>query len=511
MNHDVFAGTPRMMALTLALLPSTTALGNLGAEQQFRDSLLRIELVEPAYRASIFSSQPEKRIVVRLVRWAELLEKAPVTVTLRDADGRELAEQVLEQQGQTALFEAAALAPGRYEVRATVPGPGGGVIEQTVAVQVRPPAPDEVMFDAEGICYLNGTPFFPRGLYHIDDFLEMVNEDNASAGEAAVTKEQMFHRVAAQGFNTAVTWTMWDRSFLDLGEKHRMRVIQCADLGGDPFSEWVQQIRDQPALLAVAILDEPYQENHFREGERRFRLAQELDPYHPVQVTECYSDLYATAATICDLLCIDPYPLNRNEWWRDMPWWNEQWTSSLRLVTKYADQTRELLGPHRPFWYVLQAFGDAGNWHVPTPEQLRNQTYQAIVAGARGLLFYAYISGEKTADGRHWWIEKSPVLWEACGDLNAELQALEPVLLAPGGQRLSCPAAPDLKILARKQAGHLFVFAVNIGETAQTLQLELPGPWKQATVWGEQRQLPVADGPLEDAFAPFAARVYELE
>ncbi len=84
------------------------------ASQPYLDSLLRAELVEPAYRASIFSSQPEKRIVVRLTRKAEFFGDAKVLVTLSHTQGEELAARELAGVGETATFDAGELAPGRY-------------------------------------------------------------------------------------------------------------------------------------------------------------------------------------------------------------------------------------------------------------------------------------------------------------------------------------------------------------------------------------------------------------
>ena len=55
------------------------------------------------------------------------------------------------------------------------------------------------------------------------------------------------------------------------------------------------------------------------------------------------------------------------------------------------------------------------------------------------------LNGEIT-DGRHWWIENAPQLWEGCAKLNEELKELYPVLIAPGGHagRRRTDDAPDV-------------------------------------------------------------------
>jgi len=506
--QDIRYRVMAVMSLTICLVTSAFAGEQEEAVQKYRDSLVRIELIEPAYRGNIYSTQPQKRIVVRLTKKAELLTDAEVSLTLTSASGGKLAERALNHEGETAVFDATALAPGEYTVLCAT-SLYGQAIEQSLALRVLPAANNEVYFDSEGICYANGRPFFPRGPYHLDGFLNMLNEDNAKWGEARLTADEMFERVAAQGFNTAVVCGHGDTSWLDLGAKHNLRVLQFCDLGGEPFKQWVMQIREHPALLAYAPVDEPWRDELFRALEWRYGELQQLDPYHPVEVTQCYSDLFATTATVCDILAIDSYPLRRNQWWLDMAWWNKQWNSPLRLVSRYCGQVRSLLGPQRPFWFVVQAFGDEQGWEEPTPAQLRSQAYQAIVAGARGLLFYSYIASEQNAEGRPWWIERSP-LWEACRKLNAELHELEPVLLAPGGEQLQTNDMEDVRALRRDYRGRPYIFVVNIAATEQQLQLTLLREWQRAQVKWEDYSLPVEDGVLSETLEPFAVRVYQL-
>ena len=499
-------------AIWALLLVAAVAAGPAGerAGPGFHDSLLQVALVEPPYKASIFATQVSKRIVVRVTRKAEVVGDVPITMTLCDAAGQPVAEKVVRQVGESARFDASGLKPGSYVIEAKAPLFGQS-LKQTVAVQVLPPAEHEVTFDMDGICHVNGRPFFPLGLYHIDGMVDLINEDQVRAGKPAVTRQRMFQAAVAKGYNLIVAWDVNDMSYLDLAQQHDMKVVQGCDLAGEGFKKWVKRIRSHPALLAAAVVDEPATEHLFNEAQDRFRMMQELDVYHPVQITECYSDLYAAAASTCDLLSIDSYPLRMNHWWRSMPWWDSKWQSSLRLVSRYCEQGRNVVGPHRPWWWVVQSFG-YGGWHVPTGQQVRHQAFQAIVAGARGLLFYAYASGEKDEQGRRWWIENHPELWEACGELNAELRALTPVLLAPGGEpSLRCDGAPDIRYLKREHDGRLFVIVVNIGETEQSLDVPMPSRWRRARVQGQDRAIPLTSGRLAETLEPFGIRVYRAE
>ncbi len=480
------------------------------SHQRYGANFLQVELVEPAYKASIYSTQPHKRIVLRVSKKVELLGDAPITIALHDPEGKVLAEQVVRDAGESAVFDAVELAPGRYSIKA-VTELYGHPIQQTAAVTVLPPADHEVMFDVDGICHFNGRPFFPLGLYHVGGRLDEINMVLASRGEGELTKQQMFESVKAKGFNLIVPWNVGDASNLEMAARYDMKVMQGSDRSGEGFVQWIKQIRHHPALLAVAIVDEPWTEHVFNEARRRYAVMQELDLYHPVQITECYSDLYAAAAATCDLLAIDSYPLRDNAWWAQMDWWDgERWQSPLRLVSRYTEQGMAVVGPRRPLWWVVQAFG-YGSWQIPTGQQVRHQAYSAIVGGARGLLFYAYASGETNEAGDIWWIEDHPDLWEACGQLNEELHALMPVLLAAGGEAsLRCDGADDIRYLKREVGDTLYIIAVNIGETEQRFDVAVPEALRNVKRWGDGREVKLTSGRLVETFEPFDIAVYEL-
>lgn len=167
--------------------------------------LVDIELLEPAYRASIFSTQPQKRIVVRLAVLARRLKEIDVKVqiTLHNSAGDQLAEATLEHVGQEAVFVASGLPPGQYAVRYRTDA--AFTIERSPTITILPPAPSEVYLDAEGVCMVDGKRFFPVGLFHVGDNLTMINKDNEELGEPPLTYEKIVRRVAAKGFNTIVT------------------------------------------------------------------------------------------------------------------------------------------------------------------------------------------------------------------------------------------------------------------------------------------------------------------
>ncbi len=66
--------------------------------------------------------------------------------------------------------------------------------------------------------------------------------------------------------------------------------------------------------------------------------------------------------------------------------------------------------------------GSIGGKRPPTPAEVRNMTYQALVSGVDGILFYTYFDPV-------WNIESDPQLWSELSSLAQEIQILSPILL----------------------------------------------------------------------------------
>ncbi len=466
--------------------------------------LVRMALVEPAYRSGIFSTQPNKRIVARLTHFDPPLKRvlAKVTVMLRGPTGKPLAEAVLDEVGQEAIFDAAGLAPGRYAV--TFGTAAGGTIEQSLIVHVWPPSPSEVYLDAEGVCFVNGERFFPLGLYHVGNETSSLNKDNEAAGEPALTEEDTFRMTAQKGFNTVVTVDT-QHQYLDLAAKHGLRVLQFASMGGGEVEQSVRLRKAHPALLGWSLNDEPQLDVIVRyELLDRYIQCRKFDPYHPVWVAQ-HSDFVHGVFTY-DILATEHYH------WDIMTIGDNGRLSVLPGTGGQVQRARAAVRPGQAVWLVTQAMG-GDVYVVVSPHELRNRHYQAIVGGARGILIFTYTFGERMPDGRQFRLDlHCPDVWEACGRINAELRGLMPMLLAPGGEyQLEIEGAPDIRYLKREHEGRLYIIAVNHGPKPQRFELELPSNRARARLVSEDRAIPVKDGRLAHWIDLFGANVYEIE
>jgi hypothetical protein len=159
-------------------------------------------------------------------------------------------------------------------------------------------------------------------------------------------------------------------------------------------------------------------------------------------------------------------------------------------ISVVGDITRKLrsaAGP-KPVWTTLQiAFSGTAPTRehpntvprFPTKLQERFMAYQAIVAGARGLVFFGgHLTEVCTPDdarlGWNWtfWRETlRPVIHELTSSL------LRPALVAPSQTTTIKPKPPagDVQLIARRGAGYLYVIAVRRGgDTTQVTFTGLP-------------------------------------
>jgi len=497
------AGIPFRACITVAVL-TLSAVASIAAPRPPAAELVRMDLVEPAYRSSIFSTQIRKRIVARLTHFDAPLKRvlAKVSVTLWGPDGKQLARTTLDEVGQEATFDASALTPGRYTVSyGTL---AGGTTEQSLVVQVWPAAPSEVYLDAEGVCFTNGKRFFPLGLYHVGNETGALNKDNEKAGDPPLTEEDTFRMTAGKGFNTVVTVDT-QHEYLDLAAKHGLRVLQFASMGGGEIERSVRAQKAHPALLGWSLNDEPQLADIVRyELLDRFIQCRKFDAYHPVWVAQ-HSDFTHGVFTY-DILATEHYH------WDIMTIGDHGRLSVLPGTGRQVQRARAAVRPGQAVWLVTQAMG-GDVYVVVSPQELRNRHYQAIVGGARGILTFTYTFGEKMADGRQFRLDlHCPELWDAFGRINAELRQIMPLLVAPGGEyQLEIEGAPGIRYLKREREGRLYIIAVNSGGKPQRFELEVPAGRTRARLMFDDHTIPVRNGRLAHWLDVFGANVYEVE
>jgi hypothetical protein len=315
--------------------------------------------------------------------------------------------------------------------------------------------------------------------------------------------------------------------------------------GGPPsaneqlLTRLVNAFRGDPALLAYKGIDEP--RNPLRGDDwirpdglvRAYQKVRSLDTQHPVVIVQAPRgtvDQLIPYRPAFDITGVDIYPVSYPPGLHsDIP------NRDINVVGDLARKTRAAAG-EKPFWMTLQI---AWSGVIPTEDrpdtvprypsltQERFMAYEAIVNGARGLIFFGgHLTGvmrpEDAASGWNW------TFWRrALRPVVSELASpdVQPALVAPNAANAVTAATGDIEVLTRRSGTDLYVIAVRIaGSTSQIEFTGLPAQIRSGEVLAEYVQDPLppasgrqvfrrvraAAGAFRDWFAPYDAHVYRF-
>jgi hypothetical protein len=300
-------------------------------------------------------------------------------------------------------------------------------------------------------------------------------------------------------------------------------------------------VQGHAALGAYKGIDEP--RNPFRGASwirpaglvRAYELLHRIDPSHPVVITQ------APIATVAqlrpyrpafDITGADVYPIS-------YPPGTHTRTKN-KDISVVGDVTKKMVqaAGTKPVWMTLQiawtgvVTSQNNPKHVPrfpTLQQERFMAYQAIVNGARGLVFFGghltqVATPADAAAGWNW------TFWErVLRPLVTELRSAElaPVLTAPKAKSTVQASVPEVEVVARETGDTLTVIAVRRGGTVSRVTFTgLPKKVTGGHVFFEYVQEPppppiepghqvfrpvdVSGGSFTDWFAPHDVHVYRF-
>ncbi|HEY6960261.1 MAG TPA: hypothetical protein VI408_00080 [Gaiellaceae bacterium] len=354
----------------------------------------------------------------------------------------------------------------------------------------------------------NGPP--PDGLARVADAgVTMVRTGRATWSDAAVGEERaLLDAAAARGLQCWV----WLGGLQDLpaGAPSPQR---------DLLTHVVDQLHTHPALGAWKGHDEPNLGNVPPANlERGLRAIKSVDDTHPVVVVMAPRGTPQSLVRYrksVDVAGVDVYPVS----------YPPGVHSSLpaKDVGVVGDQARWLRAGvgTKPFWLTLQiAWSGILPPHVPrfpSSAELRFMAYQAIAAGARGLVFFGghltqVMSPADAAAGWNWsfWTQSLEPLVRQLSST-----ALAPALDAPAGVKVQA-SVKDVEIATRRTAQFDYLIAVRRGNATSRVQFTgLPSTLRGGQVLfeyanGAFRSVGVSGGAFTDWFGPRDARVYRF-
>jgi hypothetical protein len=478
---------------------------------------LVVDVLQPVCRGNIYATESVPTIVFRVALAEDVAAStARVAYALRAAAGVEFSSGTAapaQLQGDLRL-DATALPVGTYRLAVRALGKADEVVAETsTTIRKLAPAPgSEVRVDALGNVVVNGKPTLFCGWYGgipaedpRADVVALQNlstpvvlpgitpEDVAKAVGEPFRQRGVYSVVSIEPGRLFATFKLWQKPG---GGKELVEEIKTLSAPSAGMQEMLRQlvaaVGHEPGLLGYYLADEP-EINDARSDwmEATYALMQELDPYHPLMVTNDTLDGIVTHGyKTCDLLSPDPYS----------PEWE--------YVPNFMKRCREVLRRGQAIMMTPWAASSDAHFNVEyglTPpysyEVMRHQYLTALAMGCRGYTGYTtafFMPEPRLRYGL-------PPIWREVHFLAAA--AANPV--APP----TVTADAEMIAWAGQAGGQLYLIVSNLkaGGRDATVSHPLLKDIPLLYVASEGRTVTLVDGSFTDRFDEGAVRVYTTD
>jgi hypothetical protein len=191
---------------------------------------------------------------------------------------------------------------------------------------------------------------------------------------------------------------------------------------------------------------------------------------------------------------------------------------NISVVGDYADWMRQITGGKKPFWMALQicwsgVVKPGKTLRFPTFPEERYMSYQSIIKGARGLVYFGGnvaqgLNGRDQRLGWNWTFH-----YKVLEPVLAELRPDSPLYPALLVRDSKLPVrAEGVEFTVREAAGDIFILAARReGATLQVKFSGLPAGLASGDVlFEEPRAVAAARGSFTDWFGPNEVHVYRF-
>lgn len=390
-------------------------------------------------------------------------------------------------------------------------------------------APASITIDSSRILRHNGVPIFPIGFtgppppdartpWGTSAYAELQTRGfvfqrsgpppRKWGPEAEAALDRVLDRSAAAGIYVAIT--IPDLQRMSPGDAAKERELRRV----------VMKYREHPALAFWKAEDEPeWGRVPAARIQRYYDIVHELDPQHPVWLTQAPRGTVAdlrTYNTAYDIGAIDIYPISYPPGTHTLlP------NKNISMVGDYARQLQEITQGQKPFWMVLQICWSGvakpgRTLRFPTFPEERYMTYQSIIAGARGLVYFGGNVASCLNEGDRalgWnWTFYQRVLKPVLDELKPD-GPLYPALVAPDSKLpITLVGSSDVEYCVREAGDYLYILAAKReGSTVEVKFSGLPAAIAAgAVLFEEPRTVGVSAGSFTDWFGPNEVHVYRF-
>jgi len=259
----------------------------------------------------------------------------------------------------------------------------------------------------------------------------------------------------------------------------------------------------QPAFIVAA-----YQRMHAADPTRPvlLNLGQGVawDCWYGRGVRSNHPEDYPEYVKGCDVASFDIYPVTHDK---------AEVAGKLEFVGQGVHRLREWTGGKKPVWACIETTYVSNAKVRPTPQQVRQEAWMALIHGARGIVYFAHQFQPKFIEAG---LLEYPEIVEGVRNLDQEIKQLAPVLNSQPVDDAATVTVSDkgtkVACTCRCHAGALYVFAVATGNAPVKATFKVPGlaSGRKVEVLGEERSLKAGDGGFADAFDGYAVHLYRV-
>jgi hypothetical protein len=283
----------------------------------------------------------------------------------------------------------------------------------------------------------------------------------------------------------------------------------------------VMTFKDHPGLGCYKGEDEPeWGKAKIPPMAKAYNLVKELDPNHPFVIIQAPRGTIPSLKqynSVADIFGFDVYPIGYP------PGQHSQFVkenSSMSMIGDYTRRMVEATEGHKGIWMTLQiswsgVIKPGKTLRFPTFPEQRFMTYEAIINGARGIMYFGgsnerTLSEEDQKLGWNWrfWNRVLRPVIEEIGSKSP----LYPALVGPDSKLPVKVKGAGIEFRVREVGNEVFVLACS--KNLQTIQCEfsgLPGEvGKGDALFEEPRKVEANNGAFTDWFAPWEVHVYRF-
>jgi len=378
-----------------------------------------------------------------------------------------------------------------------------------------------VRIDNDGMLVVDGERLFILGSYQMPKVAEPWRE------------------MAEAGFNLIHTGA--SRQELDQAQAHKMRA--WVTLGSiDPvrraeseqrIRKTVEELKSHPALLYWETEDEPSyvwkKPQAVRVEPQRiiatYQFVKAIDPLHLFYLNHAPANLVSTLRKYnagADIVATDIYPVIPHGIGEMYALWEDGrqgdfLNTHISQVGQYADKLRQVGGPSRAAFMVLQAFAweqlrekdkDPKMIVYPTLAETRFMAYQSVVHGMNGIVYW----------GLPYTPPEAP-LWPAIKRVVSELRQIRgelagravPLRLTRTYHDTGHSLDRGIEWIAKPSGNDVILIAVNADSNPVEVTFGGLEAYRSAERLFEPGPAPLEDGRMRDSFERFGVHLYRLK